>query len=169
MLCFLLQKPVKPVRYFLQAANAVFGLAAAAQFVVFSPPEHAEPSLNAVVPERCKHLQGFRQPAAVILFRMDKQGWGLHPIRVLQRRMFPQFGRIGPGGGPPDLIRGKVVADICRIAHGKPIGDTALSGRGLEAVCLADNPIGHKSPRRTHRSHQVVPGQSLGIFLKQDR
>ncbi len=94
-------KPVKPVRYFLQAANAVFGLAAAAQFVVFSPPEHAEPSLNAVVPERCKHLQGFRQPAAVILFRMDKQGWGLHPIRVLQRRMFPQFGRIGPGVAPP--------------------------------------------------------------------
>jgi hypothetical protein len=63
----LFQVFIKPVSDLLQPANAVFRLAAAAEFVIFTP-EHAEAGLDAKVLQGGKHLQAFRQPAAVVFF-----------------------------------------------------------------------------------------------------
>ena len=111
----LLQVFLKPVRDLLQAADSMLGFAAAAQLVILAP-EQAEAGLDAKVLEGGIHLEAFRQPAAVVLFRVYEKGGGPHLVGVLQGRMPPDFVDVGPGGGC-HLVLFKIKADVRSIAH----------------------------------------------------
>ena len=62
----LFQEFFKPIGDLVQAADAVVGLAAAAQLVVLAV-EHAQAAFHPVELECGEHLEPFHQPAAVVL------------------------------------------------------------------------------------------------------
>ena len=123
--------------------------------------KEAHSAFHPVVEQGPEHLHPFRQRTSVIFQRVDEQGRRGHVFGIFQRRLLPGVVQLliqilsvnGVKVIPRTHVRHKGVA--------QPIRHGPLAGGSLEAVGMADHPVGHVAAVRT-----ASDAQATGVNLR---
>ena len=121
----------------------MLGLAGAGKLMIL-PLENNHAAVHAHLLQGRKQLIALGDGAAVIAVGMDDQCGRLEIGGILQRRLLPHLFRVLKDG-VVGLIFAEEDADIGNAIEADPVGDAPLGGGAAEAVCVADDPVGHKA------------------------
>src|SRR6266581_8034268 len=94
--------------------------------------------------ESGKELLSLLNATTQILFAMENEQGGVHVLDVLQGRHVHIAVKMLPGSGVK-IILCEIPANITGTKHGGHIGDTAISDGDVEAIGVADEPVGHEA------------------------
>src|SRR5438876_3937125 len=134
---------VEPVRDAARVVDPVLRLAAAGELVRVVLVAHEDGFLAEHL-QRDEELLGLLDRTAVILLGVEDEERRLHVREVGERRMRAELLRVAPRRRITHLVLPEVPADIARPERADVVADAPLRDRGLEALGVADDPVGHE-------------------------